>query len=84
MALFVCFSFVVFLVVVVVFRMSLSLSVISLISLLLSLSSRDDADGFYYDQVVGHDGMPKKLRIRSIVGLFPLIASGVTTKSSYR
>ncbi|MBL9078591.1 MAG: glucosidase [Planctomycetes bacterium] len=33
----------------------------------------DDADGFYYDQI-HTDGRSEKLRIRSLVGLLPLIA----------
>ena len=34
----------------------------------------DEADGFYYDQVLGPDGVPVPLRVRSMVGLIPLLA----------
>ena len=36
----------------------------------------DEKDGFYYDQVV-HDGETQVLRIRSLVGLLPLVGATV-------
>ena len=35
----------------------------------------DDEDGFYYDDIVYPDGNTQRMRIRSIVGLLPMIAS---------
>lgn len=37
----------------------------------------DDADGFFYDQLRLPDNSTQKLRVRSIVGLIPLIAAEV-------
>ncbi len=34
----------------------------------------DDADGFFYDVVVGTDGSTQPVRVRSLVGLLPLLA----------
>ena len=34
----------------------------------------DEQDGFYYDVLVRDDGLPHKLRVRSLVGLIPLFA----------
>jgi hypothetical protein len=39
----------------------------------------DDEDGFYYDRVSDGDGRGFPLKIRSIVGLLPLIAVGITS-----
>ncbi|MFA5204765.1 MAG: glucosidase [Lentisphaeria bacterium] len=37
----------------------------------------DDGDGFYYDQIAIDGGPPQRLKIRSMVGLLPLIACAV-------
>lgn len=34
----------------------------------------DEHDGFYYDVLLRRDGLPQKLRVRSLVGLIPLFA----------
>ena len=34
----------------------------------------DDEDGFYYDVLRGHDGEPMPMKVRSVVGLMPLLA----------
>ena len=34
----------------------------------------DDQDGFYYDVLRGHDGKPVPMKVRSVVGLLPLLA----------
>ncbi|MDO3642955.1 glucosidase [Mucilaginibacter sp. L3T2-6] len=40
----------------------------------------DDADGFFYDQLRLPDNGTKKLRVRSIVGLIPLIAAEILSE----
>ncbi len=37
----------------------------------------DDEDGFYYDQIARRDGGSVRLRVRSLVGLLPLVAVSV-------
>jgi hypothetical protein len=41
----------------------------------------DDADGFFYDRLVTPDGEEVPLRVRSMVGLVPILASAVTHTS---
>jgi len=38
----------------------------------------DDGDGFYYDLLVDHEGHAEPVRVRSYVGLVPLLAVAVT------
>ncbi|MGN6397273.1 MAG: MGH1-like glycoside hydrolase domain-containing protein [Mucilaginibacter sp.] len=40
----------------------------------------DDADGFFYDQLRLPDNGTKKMRVRSIVGLIPLIAAEILSE----
>ncbi|MCU0604055.1 MAG: hypothetical protein MUC33_15495 [Desulfobacterales bacterium] len=42
----------------------------------------DEADGFYYDQVVLDGGAPVPLKVRSMVGLLPLIAVSALDKDA--
>lgn len=39
-----------------------------------NISLWDEEDGFYYDAVVGSDGQAQLVKVRSMVGLLPLIA----------
>ncbi len=38
------------------------------------ISLWDEDDGFFYDVLVHPDGTPEQLRVRSLVGLFPMLA----------
>ncbi|NQU38409.1 MAG: glucosidase [Lentisphaerae bacterium] len=42
----------------------------------------DEEDGFYYDQIVVDGGAPVRLKVRSLVGLLPIIAVTVVEQDS--
>jgi hypothetical protein len=44
----------------------------------------DEADGFFYDVLIKPDGTAERLRVRSMVGLLPLMASTVFSKGVLR
>jgi hypothetical protein len=43
----------------------------------------DAADGFYYDRILVNQGGDVPLKVRSIVGLMPLIAVTVTPEETF-
>jgi len=52
-------------------------SITNAINTLCGTGLWDEQDGFYYDQIAQSDGGSVRLRIRSLVGLLPLIAVSV-------